>query len=76
MILAEALAELLALPAADRLEIIEAMWESLTTDVANLPLTPSQRDALGRRLAEHNVTPDDVISWDEIRSSAAARHRR
>ena len=71
--LPNALAELLKLPAGERVEIAMALWESLT-DVereAELALTPEQEAELDRRLAEHIANPGSAIPWDEVRRKLA-----
>lgn len=57
----------------DRLDLVEQIRDSIATDSASLPLTDAQRIELERRLAGHEENPDDVVSWDEIRS-AASKH--
>ncbi len=60
----------------ERIELVEAIWESLTT-TGTVPVpTEAQTAELDRRLAEHEKNPDDVIPWEEIRSEAIARLRR
>jgi len=63
------LAELLKLPASDRIEIAVALWESLTDAEreAELALSPEQEAELDRRLAEHIASPDSAIPWEEVR---------
>lgn len=63
------LAELLKLPASDRIEIAVALWESLTAAEreAELALSPEQEAELDRRLAEHIANPDSAIPWEEVR---------
>ena len=63
------LAELLKLPASDRIEIAVALWESLTDAEreAELALSPEQEAELDRRLAEHIANPDSAIPWEEVR---------
>ena len=63
------LAELLKLPASQRIEIAMALWESLTDAEreGELALTPEQEAELDRRLAEHIANPDSAIPWEEVR---------
>jgi putative addiction module component (TIGR02574 family) len=67
------LAELLKLPASERVEIAMALWESLSDAErdAELALTPEQEAELDRRLAEHISTPDSAIPWEEVRRKLA-----
>jgi putative addiction module component (TIGR02574 family) len=63
------LAELLRLPASQRVELAMALWESLTDAErdAELALTPEQETELDHRLAEHIADPGSAIPWDEVR---------
>ena len=67
------LAELLKLPASERVEIAMALWDSLTDAEreAELALTPEQEEELDRRLAEHVANPDSAIPWEEVRRKLA-----
>jgi len=71
--LSNTLAELLRLPANQRVEIAMALWESLTEAEreAELALTPEQEAELDRRLAEHVANPGSAIPWDEVRRKLA-----
>jgi putative addiction module component (TIGR02574 family) len=67
------LAELLKLSASDRVEIVMALWESLseTERAGQLALTLEQEAELDRRLAEHIANPASTVSWDEVRRKLA-----
>jgi putative addiction module component (TIGR02574 family) len=39
-------------------------------------LTEAQSRELERRLAAHEMSPDDVISWERVKAEAQARTRR
>ena len=61
--------ELLKLPAAERVEIALALWDSLEDGEldALVPLTEDQKAELERRLAEHERNPSSAIPWDQVR---------
>ena len=65
----ETLMKLLALPAAERVDLAMALWDSLTPaeQEAEFDLTPEQRAELDRRLAEHIADPASAVSWEEVR---------
>ena len=65
--------EVLRLPLAERVRLVEAIWDSIAADSAALPLTDAQRAELDRRLAEHEANPDDVVSWEDIKASITDR---
>lgn len=67
--------ELLQLSVAERLELVEELWDSIPEDDEALALTPDQREDLERRLAEADADPDGGITWDEARARIRQRRR-
>jgi putative addiction module component (TIGR02574 family) len=59
--------ELFRLPAAERLELLEELWDSIADEDPALELTPEQREDLDRRLAEADADPTGGSSWEEAR---------
>lgn len=65
---------ILKLPVPDRLDLLEAIWDSLADSPdaeAAFALTDEQRAELDRRLAEHLADPDSAIPWEEVRRRLA-----
>ena len=69
----ETLAEIKSWSVSDRLELFHEMWDSIATDTEVLPMSPEVRQLLEERLAEDDANPEDVITWDEIKSSLKAQ---
>ncbi len=67
-------ARILALPVEERLRLIELIWESLSANPSEIPVSEPERRLIQERLAEHELDPDDVITHDEM--LAMARRRR
>jgi putative addiction module component (TIGR02574 family) len=63
-------AEILKLPAEERLRLVEIIWASLVTDPSSVPLGDAHRAVIDERLAEHERNPDDVVSRDEVLAEA------
>ena len=61
------------LPLAERIELIEALWESVTLEGYEPPLTPEQAAELDRRLEAHRRDPNDVVSWESIKKDLSSR---
>lgn len=64
-------ADLLKLDVAERLELIEELWDSIASDpdgAARLPLTSEERALLDDRLREHKANPDAGRAWAEVRA--------
>ena len=59
-------AEILGLPLDERLELVEAIWDSISVLPDAIPLTPWQREELDRRLAEYEANPDSGITMEEV----------
>jgi putative addiction module component (TIGR02574 family) len=59
-------AEILKLPAEERLHLVELIWASLAADPSEVPLSEAHRAFLDERLAEHERHPDDLVSRAEV----------
>jgi putative addiction module component (TIGR02574 family) len=58
---------LLALPADRRWEIVEALWNSLASDTASVPIPDWHSDVLAQRLVEDDEDAATGESWDDVR---------
>jgi putative addiction module component (TIGR02574 family) len=61
-----AVAEILKLPPEERMQLMEIIWASLAADPSSIPLSDAHRAVVDERLAEHEATPNDVASRDEV----------
>ena len=67
MMIDESLMEqIVGLAPTERLELIEAVWDSLSPD--DLPVTEAERALLDARLADMELNPDDQSSWADVKS--------
>ena len=66
-------AEILKLPVEERLRLVELIWESLAADPSGVPLGDAHRAVIDERLAEHERSPDDVLSRDDVLADARRR---
>jgi putative addiction module component (TIGR02574 family) len=60
--------QLRALPLEKRLEIIEALWESVEDEGGPLPISDEFADELDRRFEEHVADPASSIPWEQVRA--------
>jgi putative addiction module component (TIGR02574 family) len=60
------LARVASLSPAARLELIGAIWDSLSPD--DLPVTDAERALLDARLANMERNPDDQSPWPEVKA--------
>ena len=62
----ELVTEILALPVADRVRLVEAIWDSISAVPEALPLTDWQKQELDRRLAEFEANPEEGSTLEEV----------
>lgn len=62
----ELITEILALPVAERIRLIEAIWDSIAAVPDALPLTEWQKQELDRRLAEFEANPEEGSTLEEL----------
>lgn len=67
--------ELFKLSTAEKLELVEEIWDSIPEEDEALELTTEQREDLGRRLAEADADPDGGVPWQEARERIRQRQR-
>jgi len=60
------LEDALKLTISQRLELIEALWESIRATPDALPVTDAQKEELDRRLADHAREPEAGYSADAV----------
>ncbi len=60
------LAKVSSLSAADRLDLIGMVWDSLSPD--DLPVTDTERALLDARLANIEAHTDDQSAWPEVKA--------
>jgi len=65
--------DLLHLSVAERLQLVEDLWDSIAAQPEALELTEAQKEELDLRLAEHRANPDSAIPWNEFRAELRER---
>jgi putative addiction module component (TIGR02574 family) len=61
------LEEVLRLPVAERIRIVEAIWDSIADSPESLDLSDEQKAELDRRLESLEKNPDAGSPWSEVR---------
>ena len=54
------------LSAAEKVELLDTVWESLEADA--LSLTDVQQAELDYRITRHEQNPSDVIPWQQVKA--------
>ena len=65
---------LLKLSVAERLLLVEDLWDSIAEDTSQLPVPEFKLEELRRRELEHEQNPNDVFTWDEVLAYVKARN--
>lgn len=68
--------DLTQLTVAERLELIQALWDSLRLQPEAVPLTPAERALVAERRAEHRRNPAGAVPWDAVRAELWAEQER
>ena len=67
------LKDVLSLSPADRLQLLEEIWDSLAATPEAIPVTDAQRKELARRRQAHARKPRAAKSWEEVRAKLVRR---
>ena len=52
----------------ERIRLVEAIWDSIAADQAQLDLTETRKKDLDRRIAVLDANPNNVLTWAEIKA--------
>ena len=66
-------APLFKLARAERLQLVEDLWDSLAEEEAGTPVSDAKRDELRRRKARFLEHPGSGHSWEQVKLEARAR---
>ncbi len=60
------------LSVAERIILVEEIWDSITSELEPLELTEAQRRELDRRLDSYQACPEEGSSWEEVKTRLPA----
>jgi putative addiction module component (TIGR02574 family) len=63
-----------SLPLAERVELVDALWETLAEEGYEPALTAEQAAELDRRLDAHRRDPNAVIPWESIKAELLSKY--
>ena len=61
--------EIGSLSTAEKLLLVEDLWDSIAADAAPLPVPQSHLDELERRWERFAASPGDVVSLEELKAT-------
>ena len=68
--------ELKQLSVAERLLLVEDLWDSIEADTPDItPLTAAQEGEVERRLKAHAANPGSAVAWEQVRARLLSRDR-
>jgi putative addiction module component (TIGR02574 family) len=59
--------EIFELPAEQRVQIAQQIWESVLRHPETVPLTDAQRAELERRWLDYQANPDEGEPWEDVK---------
>lgn len=62
-------AEILELSVAEKIQIVEDIWDSIRRNPEELPLSEAEKRELDKRLADYEQNPDDGIEWETLKKN-------
>jgi putative addiction module component (TIGR02574 family) len=72
MDIAATLNEISILSVEERIQLVQAIWDSIAAEQIYPDLTDAQRQELDRRVSDYDSNPENVMTWEEIRTSIKA----
>ena len=64
------------LSVAERIQLVEDLWDSLAVNPDDLPVTQAHRDELDRRLQAHRDSPGEGASWAQVKAGIKQHAKR
>ena len=65
---AQILEQINQLDPAEKIMLVEAIWDSIASHADNLPLSAEQKDELDRRLASYEADPSGGSLWPDVKA--------
>lgn len=67
------LSEILQLSVAERIQLVEDIWDSIASVPEAVALTAEQEAELDRRLTAYQANPSEGISWNDLKNKLRRR---
>jgi putative addiction module component (TIGR02574 family) len=64
----EKIPELQKLSAADKFALAVELWDELSSNPEEIPVTEEQLNELDRRFEEYRKDPDKVVTWEDAKA--------
>ena len=70
------IASVFDLTAAEKLQLVEDLWDDLTASPDAVPVHDWQKDELARRKDNLMSQPGSAVSWEEVKRRVRSRYGR
>ena len=61
--------EILQLSVAERIQLVEDIWDSIANVPESVMLTEAQQTEIERRIEAHRANPNEGISWNDLKNN-------
>ena len=61
--------EILQLSVAERIQLVEDIWDSIAVVPESVMLTEEQEAEINRRVEEYRANPNEGILWNDLKSN-------
>ena len=68
-------ADTLEMPMAERLQLVEDIWDTIAAAPEALPLTDEDKQLIDARLAGRRSDPQSGSPWEEVQARITARRK-
>lgn len=65
--------DILELSVAERIQLVEDIWDSVATMPDEVAVTPAQRDELAQRLQAYAANPTEGKTWQQVKHALQQR---
>jgi len=69
----EEIPEISRLSTAEKILLVEDLWDSISADQTSIPIPQSHKDELERRLKRYRAHPGDLLSLEELQTRINSR---
>lgn len=60
----------------NRLALIGELWDSVSSDTEEMPLSPEFKAELDRRVEDADANPSSAVDWDQAKNETMVRLRK
>jgi len=61
--------QITSLSIVDRIQLVQAIWDSIAAEQTYLDLTDVEKQELDHRITAYESNPDDIMTWEDIKAS-------